>query len=158
MMEQPIDTQWGYVADAVMGGLSQGHMEVAPWNGRQATILQGQVSLQNNGGFVQIATDLPAGLDAAHWDGLALDVAGNDERYDIRLRTGALARPWQSYRADFVAGPDWATIRLPFSAFAAHKHAIPFDAAGLTRIGLLAIGRVFTARLAVAGLRLYRDA
>ena len=156
MIEQQINAQWEYVADAVMGGQSQGQMTQEFWQGRMATVLHGRVSLENNGGFVQIATDLPGDLAPGDWDGLALDVAGNDESYDMRLRTTQLTRPWQSYRAAFVAGPDWTTIRLPFSSFEAHKHDMPFQPAALNRIGLLAIGRVFVAQIAVNNLRLFR--
>lgn len=156
MQEAQIDAQWEYVADAVMGGQSQGHMTQDIVQGRPAHILRGQVSLDNNGGFVQIATDVPQAIRAARWDGLAIDVLGNDESYDIRLRTADLSRPWQSFRTDVMAQPQWTTLHLPFAAFVAHKHDLPFDPRALTRIGVLAIGRVFTADIAVAGLRVYR--
>ncbi|WP_322895381.1 MULTISPECIES: CIA30 family protein [unclassified Yoonia] len=156
MTEQEITANWDYVADSVMGGVSQGQMTQELVKGRLAHVLRGQVSLDNYGGFVQIATDLPDSISAEGWEGLALDLTGNDESYDIRLRTTDLTRPWQSFRAEVVAGPDWATMRLPFTAFAAHRHDMRFDPQALTRIGLLAIGRAFQADVAVAGLRFYR--
>lgn len=154
MTEAEIKASWEYVADDVMGGRSQGQMTHETVQGRAAHVLRGQVSLENNGGFVQIATDVA--MDAGDWDGLALDVLGNSKSYDVRLRTSQLARPWQSFRTELVAPPHWTTIYLPFSDFAAHKHDKPFDPGALTRIGILAIGRVFTAEIAVAGLRYYR--
>jgi hypothetical protein len=57
----------------------------SPWligPGRPAIRMQGNVSLENNGGFVQIAIDLsPDGkaLDASPWRGIELDVFGNSE-------------------------------------------------------------------------------
>jgi len=156
MTEMTITPQWEYVADGVMGGVSAGQMTQEMVHGRMAVRLQGDVSLDNNGGFVQIATDLPD-FDASGWDGITLDVCGNGEPYDIRLRTDQLTRPWQSFRAEFTATAAWQSLRFPFADFAAHKHDFAFDAAALRRVGILAIGRVFTADVAIAGLGLYRD-
>ena len=72
-----------------------------PWfakvvNGRPAIRVCGDVSLENNGGFVQIAIDLaPDGkaVDAGPWQGVELDVFGNGEEYGIHLRTEDLTRP-----------------------------------------------------------------
>lgn len=151
---------WEYVADVVMGGLSRGGRTTEVFCGRNADVLRGDVSLDNNGGFVQIACDLCADgtmFDASGWTGLELDVCGNGEHYDIRLRTDQLTRPWQSFRAEFVASGDWQSIRLPFDDFVPHRTDAAFDPARLKRIGLLAIGRAFRAEVAIAGLRLYRD-
>ena len=43
---------WAYLADTVMGGVSQGRAEFS--NG--ALRLTGQVSTENNGGFIQVRT------------------------------------------------------------------------------------------------------
>lgn len=155
-----LDPQWEYVADAVMGGLSKGGMRQETYRGRKATVLRGDVSLDNNGGFVQIAFDLKpdgTGLDASGWDGVELDVCGNGETYDIRLRTDQLTRPWQSFRADFTAPPVWQTCQIPFDSVTPHKTDATFDPAQLRRIGILGIGREFHAEVAVAGIRLYRN-
>jgi adhesin HecA-like repeat protein len=158
MTETEIFAGWEYVADGVMGGVSAGRMTQQTYLGRAATVLRGMVSLDNNGGFVQIATDLRADApDPRMWDGIAIDVAGNEESYDLRLRTDQLTRPWQSFRTDFVAQPQWKTLRFPFGDFVAHRHTMGFAPDALRRIGILAIGRVFAAEVAVAGLRFYRD-
>lgn len=152
--------KWEYVADGVMGGVSQGGMQQEMFRGRMATVLRGNVSLENNGGFVQIAFDLcpdGTGFDERDWDGIALDVCGNDTTYDIRLRTDQLTKPWQSFRTEFTAQTEWQTLRIPFSAVVSHKTDAIFDRAQLRRIGILAIGREFTAEVAVAGVRLYKD-
>ncbi|MFN3662384.1 CIA30 family protein [Yoonia sp.] len=156
MTQIEITADWEYIADRVMGGVSAGQMTQEMVQGRMATRLCGDVSLENNGGFVQIASDLPD-IDASGWDGIMLDLCGNGESYDIRLRTDQLTRPWQSFRADFTARPDWQSLTFPFADFTPQKHDIPFDPAALRRVGILAIGRAFVADVAVAGLRLYRD-
>lgn len=149
---------WDYVADTVMGGVSTGRATQEVVDGRDAIRLTGAVSLDNNGGFVQIAFDLTAGavFDASAFAGIALDVRGNGETYDLRLRTDALTRPWQSFQTAFIAPAEWTTIQLPFTAFAPHRTEATFDPARLRRVGILAIGREMQADIAVAGVRLYR--
>lgn len=159
-MAQDIDLKpdWDYVADTVMGGVSTGQSRNQVVQGRTAVRLTGTVSLENNGGFVQIAFDLAGGgtFDAGGFTGIELDVAGNGETYDLRLRTDALTRPWQSFRTEFTAPGQWTTVQLPFSAFRAHRTDAEFDPARLRRIGILAIGREMQADIAVSGVRLYR--
>lgn len=155
-----IEPHWEYVADQVMGGVSEGHLYQELFRGRMAYVLRGNVSLANNGGFIQMASDLRsngASFDASAWDGLELDVCGNEELYDVRLRTDQLTRPWQSFRAEITAMHDWRTIRIGFDAFMAHKTEVVFDPQQLKRIGVLAIGREFDALIAIAGLRFYRS-
>jgi len=150
---------WEYVADAVMGGVSSGRMSREIFRGREATVLRGKISLQNNAGFIQIAFDLRSdgsAFDASAWGGIALDLCGNGETYDIRLRTDALNRPWQSYRTSVIATEYWQTHVVRFDAVAPHRTDLAFDPRGLRRIGILAIGREFEAEIAVAGVRLHQ--
>lgn len=146
---------WEFVADAVMGGVSTGEVRNDP----EGTRLTGRVSLDNNGGFVQMAFNLADGaaVDVSAWDGLEIDVCGNGEVYDMRLRTDQLKRPWESYRASFLAEPEWRCLRLPFSGFHPHRTEIPLDLKRLRRIGVLAIGRAFDADVTVRAVRFYRS-
>ena len=52
---------WQAVNDGVMGGVSDGRFRIS---GRQTLEFYGTLSLENNGGFVQIALDLPAPVPA----------------------------------------------------------------------------------------------
>ncbi len=157
--EPPMATtgsRWELVTDRVMGGVSEGTMVRAAVAGRPAILMRGEVRLENNGGFVQIALDLsPDGgaVDANAWSGVELDVFGDGAEYGVHLRTDGLARPWQAYRARFTAEAEWRTVRMPFGAFVPYRTDVPFDARRLRRIGLVAIGRAFSARLALGGLR-----
>ncbi|MCI2393845.1 CIA30 family protein [Aliiroseovarius sediminis] len=156
---QDLAPKWEFVADTVMGGVSQGAVTTGHVHGRPATRLTGRISLANNGGFVQMATDLsPDGTarNVSNWHGLALDLRGNGESYELRLRTDQLTRPWQSFRTTFTAPPDWTTLRFPFADVTPHRTDIPFDPAHLRRIGIIAIGREFHADVAVSALRLFR--
>ena len=88
-----IGTRWQLFTDRVMGGVSNGTMVRETVEGRPAIRMRGDVSLENNGGFVQIALDLaPDGraVDVSAWSGLELDVFGNGEEYSVHLRTSDL--------------------------------------------------------------------
>jgi hypothetical protein len=153
-----IGTRWQLLTDRVMGGVSVGTLARETVEGRPALRMRGDVSLANNGGFVQMALDLAqdgASLDAGAWLGLELTVIGNDQQYGVHLRTSDLARPWQSYRSSFLATPVWRTIQLPFADFTPHRTDIPLDLRRLRRLGVIAIGREFSANIAIGGVRLY---
>ncbi|MEM6619381.1 MAG: CIA30 family protein [Pseudomonadota bacterium] len=150
-----LNPKWAYVADTVMGGVSTGRIDPVSDAGRSAMRLTGRVSLDNNGGFIQMAFDpVPGGpaIDASAFTGIRFETRGNGETYDVSLRTTELKRPWQSYRASFTAGPDWTQVTLPFADFEPNRAPVPFDPAKLRRIGILAIGREFDADVAVAGM------
>ena len=151
---------WQFVSDGVMGGVSRGTMVRETIAGRNALRLRGTVSLEHNGGFIQVALDLSpdgAPVDASSFTGIEIDVLGNGEIYNLHLRTADLSRPWQSYRHSFAAAKEWKTHRLPFANFDAHRISVPLDPARLRRIGLVAIGRAFEADLAIGGIRFYKS-
>jgi hypothetical protein len=151
---------WRLVTDQVMGGVSAGQLTADRNRGRACLRLRGEVSTANNGGFVQMALDLAGGepFDASAYAGIALQVAGNGERYNLHLRTSSLWLPWQSYRASFVATPAWQEVKLPFSQLEPYRTTSRFRPDRLVRLGLVAIGRDFQADLCVGAVRLYRDA
>jgi hypothetical protein len=72
--------QWSGFTDQVMGGVSIGKLLRGTIDGRTCNIMKGKVSTFNNGGFIQMATDLskdPAAsltVDASDFDGVELDV------------------------------------------------------------------------------------
>ena len=149
---------WEMVSDQVMGGVSDGKLTHEALQGRMALRLTGHVSIENNGGFLQMARDLGVedGMDASGCSGVQLDVLGNGETYNIHLRTKDVTRPWQSYRHSFATPPTWTTIKLPFTDFEPHRITSPLDLKSLRRIGIVAIGKAFRADVALSGLRFYR--
>jgi hypothetical protein len=151
---------WQLVSDRVMGGVSRGTMARETIAGRNALRMQGTVSLENNGGFIQVALNLSpngAPIDASSFAGIEIDVLGNGEMYNLHLRTADLSRPWQSYRHSFAAGEEWKTHRLPFARFDAHRISVALDPAKLRRMGIVAIGRAFEADIAIGGIRFYKS-
>jgi len=141
-----------------MGGMSRENVALTEIHGRRCLRLTGEVCLDNNGGFIEMALDLApdgATLDGSTFRGLSVEIWGNRETYGLHLRIADCIRPWQSYRASLVAEPHWQEIKAPFHSFAPHRLTTPLDTRRLRRLGLVAIGRPFEADLAVARLALY---
>jgi hypothetical protein len=150
--------RWRLVTDAVMGGVSRGAISDVVLKGRKATCMCGNVSIANNGGFIQLALDLSpeaGSFDAGRFAGIELDALGNGEEYGVHLRSTDLTRPQQSYRHDFRATQEWKTLKFPFAQFRPHRTDISINTTRLRRIGLVAIGREFTAMLGIARLAFY---
>jgi hypothetical protein len=149
---------WRAVTDAVMGGLSDARLRPAVIEGRPCLRLSGEVSLLNNGGFLQASLDLDqaGALDARGYAGVEIDVFGNGDSYNLHLRTRDTRVVWQSYRAGFVAAPQWHTLRLPFADFIPHRIDQPLDTGSLRRLGLVAIGREMRADVCIARVSFYR--
>lgn len=152
-----LGTRWQVFSDQVMGGLSSGDLTAVEIEGRRAIRLRGFVSTANNGGFVQAALDLsPFGepRDLSRFTALEFEVFGNDDAYNLHLRTADLTRPWQSYRAEFPAPSEWTHVRLPFTDFVPHRVDRPLDTTAIRRLAVVAIGREFRADVAISNLRL----
>ncbi|MGD8933589.1 MAG: CIA30 family protein [Gammaproteobacteria bacterium] len=153
-----LGSEWRMVTDQVMGGVSTGTLTLSAWKGRNCLRMQAAVSTDNNGGFVQIVLSLSdqGTFDASAYDGIELEVAGNNEHYNVHFRTSGLWLPWQSYRSGFAATPEWQTVRIAFSDLKAYRTTRKFRKDKLERIGLVAIGRDFQADLYLASVRFYR--
>jgi len=148
---------WRAIADTVMGGESTGQLIPAVMEGRHCLRLTGEISLKNNGGFVQASLDLSESglLDASDFAGIEIEVFGNGDIYNLHLRSDDTRIVWQSYRASFQAQPRWQTLRLPFDSFQPHRIDKLLDKRKLRRIGVVAIGREMLVDVCVARLSLY---
>lgn len=107
-------TPWRSVDDVVMGGVSSSRMVME--DGR--AVFRGEVSLENNGGFASVRS-APGKHDLQGFEGLAVTVRGDGQRYSFRLRmTGVVDDV--SYQVKFRAPEEgWQTLRFPFSEFEA---------------------------------------
>ncbi|HYQ71573.1 MAG TPA: CIA30 family protein [Gammaproteobacteria bacterium] len=157
-LQSSLGTQWRLISDGVMGGVSRGTLALDRRKGRDCLRLAGEVSTENNGGFIQAALPLaPSGvLDASAWSGVELDVFGNGEAYNVHFKTSRVWLPWQHYRAAFMAAPGWHTVQVPFAEFEGYRIGAAFDPAKLERIGIAAYGRAFTADLCIGRVAFYR--
>lgn len=74
-----LGTRLRMVSDTVMGGVSQGRLTVDAVVGRPCLCLHGEVSLANNGGFVQARLDMGAEgcLDAGVFGGFEIVAIGH---------------------------------------------------------------------------------
>ncbi|MGB7205349.1 MAG: CIA30 family protein [Anderseniella sp.] len=149
----PIQTNWQLITDQVMGGVSSGTVIEKTIDGQNAHLMTGRVSLDNNGGFIQMATDISP--PPIHAIGIAMMLKGNGETYNIHLRTTDLTRPWQSYRHTFTAPEQWTLCHFAFTNFEAHRTTAALRLSGIRRIGIVAIGRVFNADVSVGEVSYY---
>lgn len=141
---------WRYVSDRVMGGVSDGEMQMAKDGDGFYARLVGNVSTANNGGFIQFrrALDAPFAEDST---GLALRLRGNGERYYIHLRPKSSTRPWHYFAAAIDTNGTWQDIALPWSSFTAQGGLVAeFDPSEITSIGVVAYGADYEAQLDVA--------
>ncbi len=53
-----IGSDWRLFTDNVMGGISKGNISAEQYQGKACLRMTGQVSTENNGGFVQMSLDL----------------------------------------------------------------------------------------------------
>lgn len=150
-------SNWRLFTDQVMGGVSRGRLSKDNILGRPAIRMHGDVSLENNGGFIQMSLSMAedGAFDASAWRGIAIDVAGAPGTYELRLRTTELSRPRESYRHAFAVSSQWTTQHLCFVDFTPHRTGIPLNLQRLLRLGLVAIGEAFTADLALGGIRFF---
>ncbi len=149
---------WRVVSDTVMGGVSSGKLIPTETEGRNCLRLTGNVSLENNGGFVQASLDLNGSglLDASDYAGIEIGIYGNGEVYNLHLRTEDTRIVWQSYRTSLHALPHWQTLRLRFADFQPHRIDTPLDIKKLRRLGVVAIGREMHADVCIGRLLLFR--
>ncbi len=158
-LNSSLGLEWRLFTDQVMGGVSTGHLSRETYQARSCLRMQGNISTQNNGGFVQIALPLTKQqyFDASAYAGIEMEVAGNNELYNLHIRTAGLRFPWQSYRVSFRAIDDWQKIRIPFSAIKPYKTTQKFRRDKIERLGLVGIGREFHADLYLASLKFYAE-
>ena len=154
-----IGTEWRLFTDRVMGGVSDATSVLETIEGRRCLRLRGRVSLENNGGFIQVALPLAQGgrpFDASEFKGVRVWVLGNGKNYHIHLRTAQTRLPWQYFSAAFDAASAWRTVDLPFDTFGQENLRAKLDPRGLERIAVVAIGEEFEADIAVSRLEFYR--
>ena len=92
--------EWNFVADSVMGGVSSGEVLLGSDGSETFASMIGNVSTENNGGFIQFRSNLDERLDK-EVKGVYLKVKGNGEKYYIHLRTRGTMLPWQYYQSAF---------------------------------------------------------
>jgi hypothetical protein len=144
---------WSAFSDDVMGGISQVNFYELEENQINFYRLEGNVSTENNGGFIQSRVNL--NIKTKDYNGIRVKIRGNNNKYFIHLR-GPRMLPWNYYYSSFFASNDWTIIELPFAEFKYNrKPAIGIDAKSIKSIGVVAYGKDFQAELDLAQIELY---
>jgi peptide methionine sulfoxide reductase msrA/msrB len=153
-------TKWEFVSDRVMGGASSGKIEFVNEDEHSSLHLTGEVSLANNGGFIQARKNLnPRGrsFDARRFVGVKLRAKGNSQQYAIHLRTNQTRLAWQYYQAVFSTNGQWQEIKIPFTLFKPYSLQSPINIRTLKSIAVVAVGREFQADIFVDEIAFYGD-
>lgn len=115
-----VAAEFRVVNDGVMGGVSNSRLRLVDG----ALRFEGEVSLENNGGFASFRgpVRVPAGADA-----LLLTLRGDGQRYKLTLKLDdSNATP--QYQARFTAPREWATLRFAPADFTASFRGRPVAA------------------------------
>ena len=154
-----IGTQWRQFTDQVMGGESTASYSFEVIDGKRCIHLQGDVSLKNRGGFVQVALPLRQNgrpFDASQFTGIRLWVKGNGENYYVHLRSSKTWLPWQYYEAPFFADNQWQKVEIPFEKFTPQSLKAALNPKKLKRLGVVGAKKAFKADIAVSRIEFYK--
>ena len=150
-------TNWLMVSDQVMGGKSQGSIQMT----EAGVTMQGQVSLENNGGFLQIqwpiSNSVPAS-DLQNYRGVFIEwCAQQNETLELLLKSTQLWMPWQSYRYKANVTTQWQTIYVPFEAFEPFRTRTALKPQRITKFAVLAGGKAISVNVTIRKFGLYSD-
>ena len=144
---------WDCFSDKVMGGVSEGSASVVSQEDRNFFRLEGDVSTENNGGFIQCRANV--NLKTKGLNGIRIKVKGNGDEYYVHLRVPRML-PWNYYSAKFYASEEWQTIDLPLSSFEYSRNpSKKFKSSKISTIGIVAYGKDFYAEVDLAQLEIY---
>ena len=110
------ESRWEFISDQVMGGVSVGQIEFLVNKDKTYARMTGNVSIENNGGFIQFRRKLTQKINEDS-NGIRIKVRGNIEEYFIHIRTSGTILPWQYYQASFPVKDNWQYIKIPFNKF-----------------------------------------
>lgn len=156
-----LGTDWQAFTDRVMGGQSDMEARINSEKGNNFLEMRGDVSLRNNGGFIQIRLPLSNSgkvLNASEYSGFYISLRGSRGPYFLHLRTPDNRAPWSYYAAEVQVSDNWTTLEVPWSAFEPVSTAKRSpDIGRLTSLGIVAAEKEFQAELDISELGLYRN-
>ena len=145
--------KWEFISDQVMGGRSEVNFYEMEEDGQKFYRLEGNVSTENNGGFIQSRVGL--NIKAKDFNGIRIKVRGNNNEYFVHLRAPRMM-PWNYYYAEFYASNDWEIIDIPLSSFKYSRNQNDnLNSKVIRSIGIVAYGKDFSAQLDLANIELY---
>ena len=152
-----VRAKWSAISDQVMGGISEVNFYEIEENGEKFYRLEGDVSTENNGGFIQFRTKIENHPADKSYEGVRMRIRGNNQEYAVHIRTKYLMLPWQYYQSVFQASDQWTTVEIPFESFKKSNFYQPSSVVSqdIKTIGIVAIGREFRAQIDLASIELY---
>ncbi len=147
---------WEFISDNVMGGVSFGKIDFLSENNQHFIRMTGFVSLENNGGFIQVRRK----VSSKKYDiknGIRLIVRGNDMNYYVHLRTKFTLLPWQYYQAKIKVTESWQEASLNIKNFKPSGFLLPkyINKKNITSIAIVAFGKEHQARIDVKKIMFY---
>ena len=162
-------SDWKYVSDRVMGGVSEGNVYLEKDGDTSFARLTGDVSTRNNGGFIQLRSAVSlfkkpkmfqlihdANKGGQELKGVRINVRGNGEIYHVMIRTYFTWRPSDYYYHTFEAGDYWSQVVMPFSAFKrSTSKTSKLDINDIRDFGIVAYGRDFKSDVSISEVSFY---
>ena len=96
-----LGTRWQFFTDRVMGGRSSGDVEITTLKDKKCYRMTGNVTTENNGGFIQMRVNINADIPKKNYNGIYLETYGNNLKYAVHIRTAYTKLPWQYYSSKF---------------------------------------------------------
>ena len=149
---------WQYISDRTMGGVSNGKAILENDEDLFFARLTGNVSTDNNGGFIQLRSILSFNnlIDKEKiLRGVRINTRGNGEMYHIFIRTSETRSYRDFYSATFIANNDWQLIDLPFTEFKHRFSNKSLDGNDIRTFGIVAYGRDFFSDVSVSAVTFY---
>ena len=155
-----LGTEWKGFTDQVMGGISEISVVRIPDSEGPFIRMQGSVSLENNGGFIQISLKLEKpGLyfDGTSYRGVRVKVRGEGSGYYIFIRNSSTLFPWKYYAAPVPVTEEWQTVDIPWEAFEPGDYGRmgEFKVKRLRSVALVAYGKEFNANVDLKEIGFY---
>ncbi|WP_245850220.1 CIA30 family protein [Longimonas halophila] len=148
---------WSVENDGVMGGRSQGVVEVDGGT----LVFTGEV-VTEGGGFSSVRAERE--VDLSDYDGIELRVRGGGRTFELDVDDGTRSRGREvNRRGPVPTSGSWATVRVPFDSLETSAHGEPvrvdpLDRSAVTSIGVYIIdGQDGPFRLEVDWIRAYRE-
>ncbi|MBB6481386.1 CIA30 family protein [Spirochaeta isovalerica] len=156
-----LNRSWEGFTDQVMGGVSEISISRISRQNEPFVRMSGEVSLENNGGFIQIRHMLSEPFkpfDGSDYQGIRLKVRGRGDGYYIFLRTTATVFPWKFYKSEIMLEETWSTVDLPWSSFSEGDYGTlrAFRPDKLKSLAIVAYGKEFTAQIDISEIGLYK--
>lgn len=149
------NTDWQLITDQVMGGISEGYFEFLEEDRIRFIKMCGNVSLENNGGFIQVRKKINK-KNSVDFKKISLKARGNNLDYFVHIRTKFTLLPWQYYQAKFSVSREWKTFNLSLHDFEKSGFLLPnvINAKDIKSIALVAFGKKQEVELDVSNIGL----